>query len=59
MDGQHSLWSDADAFQENISKSQPMDILDIVHVAGCVWKSAKALYSNSTDQQAFARELNA
>lgn len=59
MDGQRSLWSDADACQENISKSQCMDILDIVHVAGCVWKSAKALYSNSTDQQAFARERNA
>ena len=59
MDGQRSLWSDADACQENISKSQCMNILDIVHVAGCVWKSAKALYSNSTDQQAFARERNA
>jgi hypothetical protein len=30
-------------------------MLDIVHVAGYEWNSAKALYSNSTDAQAFAR----
>jgi hypothetical protein len=56
MDGQHSLWNDADACREHIPETHCVDILDIVHVAGYVWKAAKALYSAADDQQSFARE---
>jgi hypothetical protein len=56
MDGQHSLWNDADACRDDIPESHCVDILDIVHVAGYVWKAAKALCSTAEDQQVFARE---
>jgi hypothetical protein len=56
MDGQHSLWKDADACRDDIPETHCVDILDIVHVAGYVWKAAKALCSTAEDQQAFARE---
>jgi hypothetical protein len=56
MDGQHSLWNDADACRDEIPQTHCVDILDIVHVASYVWKAAKALCSTAADQQAFARE---
>lgn len=56
MDGQHSLWKDADACRDDISETDCVDILDIVHVAGYVWRAAKALCATAEDQQAFARE---
>jgi len=43
MDGQHSLWSDADACLSDCSGDNVIDILDIVHVAGYVGKAAKAV----------------
>lgn len=56
MDGQHSLWTDADACLETIPETYCVDILDILHVAGYVWKAAKALFKSAADQQVFTRE---
>ena len=56
MDGQHSLWNDANACQDDIPETQCVDILDIVHVAGYVWKAAKALCATTKEQEAFTRE---
>ncbi|MEZ6126744.1 MAG: hypothetical protein R3C49_26790 [Planctomycetaceae bacterium] len=43
MDGQHSLWSDADACLSDRDLNHVIDIPDIVHVAGYVGKAAKVL----------------
>jgi hypothetical protein len=64
MDGQPSLWEASDAcldeFVEEVreaGESQPLvDILDILHVSGYVWKVAKAFYSHQEHQEAFAAE---
>ena len=56
MDGQHSLWNDADACRDDIPEIQCVDILDIVHVAGYVWKAAKALCAIAKEQELFTRE---
>lgn len=64
MDGQPSLWEASDAclnewvaeLQEG-GQTQPLvDILDIIHVSGYVWKAAKAFYSHKEHQEAFAQE---
>jgi hypothetical protein len=56
MDGQHSQWSDADACREDLPDTHCVDILDIIHVSGYVWKAAKVLCSSKADQEKFARE---
>jgi hypothetical protein len=64
MDGQPSLWEAADAcldeflaeLREAPQPSQLVDILDIIHVSGYVWKAAKALYSHKEHQEAFAQD---
>jgi hypothetical protein len=64
MDGQTSLWEAADACldefvagrQEAGKPLRVVDILDIIHVAGYVWKAAKAFYSHKEQQEAFAQE---
>lgn len=56
MDGQHSLWSDADACLSNCDSENVIDILDIVHVAGYVGKAAKVLCHGKAAQEAFIRE---
>jgi hypothetical protein len=64
MDGQPSLLDAADAcmeeFIEELRKTGDghllVDILDIIHVSGYVWKAAKAFYSRQEDQVAFAKE---
>jgi hypothetical protein len=56
MDGQHSLWNDANACRDDIPEIQCVDILDIVHVAGYVWKAAKALCSTTKEQEEFTRD---
>ena len=56
MDGQHSLWSDADACLSDCSGDNVIDILDIVHVAGYVGKAAKALVRGEVAQEEFIRE---
>lgn len=57
MDGQHSLWDEADAAQDGVPDDRIVDILDLIHVAGYVWTAAKAFYSYQGDQEAFAMEL--
>lgn len=64
MDGQPSLWEASDACLEEFVEerraaggSQPVvDILDILHVSGYVWKAAKALHNHPEHQEAFAED---
>jgi hypothetical protein len=64
MDGQASLWEAADAcldeFVTELSEARKpqrlVDILDILHVSGYVWKAAKAFHSHKEQQEAFAQE---
>jgi hypothetical protein len=64
MDGQPSLWDAADAcldefiadLREAPKPSPLVDILDIIHVSGYVWKAAKAFYSHKEQQEAFAQD---
>jgi len=64
MDGQTSLWDASDACLDEWvaelrkgGQTQPLvDILDIIHVSGYVWKVAKVFYSHQEQQEAFARE---
>jgi hypothetical protein len=63
MDGQASLWEASDACLEDFvsqrqtaGESPVVDILDIIHVAGYVWKAAKAFYSHKEHQEAFAQD---
>ena len=53
MDGQHSLWSDADACLSDYSGDNVIDIPDIVHVAGYVGKAAKVLVRGEAAQEEF------
>jgi hypothetical protein len=64
MDGQPSLrdasevcLSELIADMREARKPFPLvDILDILHVAGYVWKAAKAFYSHKEQQEAFVQE---
>lgn len=64
MDGQPSLWDAADACLVEViaelEKTEQLhllvDILDIVHVSGYVWKAAKAFYPHKEQQEAFVQE---
>jgi hypothetical protein len=64
MDGQLSLWEASDAcldefiadLREAPKPSRLVDILDIIHVSGYVWKAAKAFYSHKEHQEAFAQD---
>jgi len=54
MDGQPSLWETAAFCLEQIPLSDTVEILDIIHVAGYVWRAAKVLESSREHQEAFA-----
>src|SRR5580700_11319523 len=64
MDGQSSLWEAAEALLEatglNLDElraaGELIDILDIIHVSGYVWKAAKAFHSHREHQEAFVQE---
>ncbi len=63
MDGQQSLWDAADICLEDFSAKREeagelpfVDILDILHVSGYVWKAAKAFHTQYEHQEAFAHE---
>jgi hypothetical protein len=64
MDGQPSLWEASDAcldeFIEGLRETREskllVDILDIIHVSGYVWKAAKAFHSHKEPQEAFAQD---
>jgi hypothetical protein len=64
MDGQPTLWEAADAclcefieaMREKREQARLVDILDILHVSGHVWKAAKAFYAHKEQQEAFAQE---
>lgn len=62
MDGQNSLWDASDAcledFIDQLGKTREsrllIDILDIIHVSGYVWRAAKVFHSHKEYQEAFA-----
>jgi len=63
MDGQPSLREAAEICLEDfIANRQPadesvvVDILDIIHVSGYVWKTAKVFHSHKEHQEAFAQD---
>jgi hypothetical protein len=64
MDGQPSLWDAADAcldeFIEHLHETREtklvIDILDIIHVSGYVWRAAKVFHTHKEYQEAFAHE---
>jgi hypothetical protein len=63
MDAQPCLWEASDACledflsqRETAGESPVVDILDIIHVAGYVWKAAKACYPHKEHQEAFAQD---
>ena len=63
MDAQPSLWEASDAcleevvedWRENGESKVLVDILDILHVSGYVWKAAKAFHTHKEYQEAFAQ----
>ena len=56
LDGQTSLWESVDAYLVDDAEGELWDILDIVHVAGYVWRAAKVFHSQREPQEAFVRE---
>ena len=64
MDGQSSLWDASDAcleelveeLEKNREANLLVDILDIIHASGYVWKAAKAFHSHKEHQEAFAQD---
>ena len=63
MDAQPSLWEASDVCLEDLlakreaaGESAIVDILDIVHVSGYVWKAAKAFYGHKEHQEAFVQD---
>lgn len=63
MDGQPSLWDASDICLEDLVAQREsegeftlVDILDILHVSGYVWKAAKAFYPHKEHQEAFAQD---
>jgi hypothetical protein len=54
MDGQPSLWDTAAFCLEQAGLRERVEILDILHVAGYVWRAAKVLESSREHQEAFA-----
>jgi hypothetical protein len=61
MDGQPSLWEASDAclsevIEERRASNLLVDILDIIHVSGYVWKAAKVFHSHKEHQEAFVQE---
>lgn len=55
MDGQHSLWDEASASQDDDS-SNPIEILDLLHVCSYLWKAAKALCLARSEQEQWVKQ---
>lgn len=55
MDGQASLWNAADQCLD-VPPEDMIDILDILHVSGYVWRAAKTFYPQWEEREAFARD---
>jgi hypothetical protein len=56
MDGQEYLWQTAELCLEAAPAELTIDILDIIHVSGYVWRAAKVLYRQPQQREAFTRE---
>lgn len=64
MDGQTSLWNAADVCLEELRnkmqthdpKQHFVDIADLLHVSGYVWRGAKVLYQHREQQEAFVED---
>ena len=55
MDGQHSLWDEADAGL-SVPEADTVEILDLLHVCTYVWTAAKALHAAREDQEVFVKD---
>jgi hypothetical protein len=63
MDGQPILWEAADTCLEELSVTRKaagaaplVDILDIIHVSGYLWKAAKAFHAHQEHREAFVQD---
>jgi hypothetical protein len=64
MDAQPSLWDASDACLEEVIAELArtgeahllVDILDVIHVSGYVWKAAKVFHCHKEHQEAFAHD---
>jgi hypothetical protein len=56
MDGQPSLWDTADCCLADVPSECQVDVLDIIHVAGYVWRAAKAFEGLQEHREAFVWE---
>jgi hypothetical protein len=56
MDGQEYLWQTAGASLDAVPAKLTVDILDIIHVSGYVWRAAKVFYAHTEQREAFTRE---
>jgi hypothetical protein len=59
MDAQATQWDASDiCLEEMVAKLQVrlVDILDIIHTSGYVWKAAKAFHTHREHQEAFVQE---
>lgn len=53
MDGQPSLWDAAELCLGDLPDCERIEILDIVHVAGYVWRAAKVIEQATEHREAF------
>jgi hypothetical protein len=56
MDGQEYLWQTAALCLDAVPPELTIDILDIIHVSGYVWRAAKVFYAHEEQREAFTRE---
>ncbi len=56
MDGQEYLWQTAASMLDAAPAELTVDILDIIHVSGYVWRAAKVLYAQQEQREVFTRE---
>jgi hypothetical protein len=63
MDAQPSLWEASDACLEEFvaereaaGEAPVVDILDIIHVSGYVWRAAKVFYAHKEHREAFVQD---
>lgn len=56
MDGQEYLWQTAALCLDVVPAELTIDILDIIHVSGYVWRAAKVFHAHEEQREVFTRE---
>jgi hypothetical protein len=56
MDGQPSLWEAAEICLDAVAAEDWIDVIDVIHVSGYVWRAAKIFYTHQEQHEAFVRE---